>query len=86
MLRRQKISKHIFILAGSHKQASYFARTKSLLPSHWTFLHRSEQLSGLRGRPYIKYGTLENLKGVDAIMDMIALQEMQECADVHPLT
>ena len=76
------MTKHIFILAGSHKEAAHMAREKGLHPRNWTFLHKPEQLRGLRGNPYIRYGAWRHQRFINDIERMLVEREMQECTDV----
>jgi hypothetical protein len=75
--------KHIFILAGSHKEAAFLARDKGLNPMNWTYLYKPEQLLGLRSKPYIRYGTWYKQRFISDIEDMLVSREMQECSDVR---
>jgi hypothetical protein len=77
------MAKHIFILAGSHKQAADFAREKKLHPQNWTFLYKAEQLRGWSKSHFIRYGTWRNLRDIDAIEEMIINRQAKECTDVR---
>ena len=77
------MAKHIFILAGSHKQAADFARDKNLHPSNWTFLHSTEQVRGWHSGHFIRYGTWENLRNLEAIEELLKIRKFKECSDVR---
>lgn len=80
-LRRPK---HIFIFAGSHCQASEFARYKRLHPSNWTYLHKPEQLRGMsRGMLVIKVGTWYRNKKTCDIERVAEAREALWCSDVN---
>lgn len=76
------MGKHIFIFAGSHKQAAEFARSKGLHQQHWTFINKPEQLRGLRGCWFIKYGTYYNHRFYSEILDMLIERDFKEASDV----
>lgn len=76
------MTRHIFILAGSHHEANCMAIEKGLHPSNWTFLYRPDQLRGLRGSSYIRFGNWRNLRFIDVIERMMVEREMVECTDV----
>ena len=76
------MDKHIFILAGSHKQAANMAREKELHPQNWTFLYKADQLRGIRGKPYIKYGAWWEQRFINDIELMLVEREMIECTEV----
>ena len=74
----EKQKPHIFILAGSYKEARCLARKTGLGPRNWTLLDRPEKLRGLRGGSYIRFGSWFNLKDIREIEHRIAEQEMTE--------
>ena len=74
--------RHIFIYAGSHRQAADFAREKSLHPQNWTFLYKPEQLRGIRGRHFIRCGTWFEHPRRREIDNMLIEREMKEASDV----
>lgn len=75
--------KHIFIFAGSHCQASEFARYKQLHPSNWTYLHRPNQLHGVsKNMLIIKVGTWYMNKKVYDIEEVATAREAVWCTDV----
>lgn len=79
------MAKHIFILAGSHRQAVNFARENSLWPQHWTFLHNENQLRGLYEPYYIKTGHWFSLKNIDIIEQMLHERKAIECKSITVL-
>lgn len=76
------MSRHIFIFAGSHKEAAYLAKEKKLHPSNWTFLYKPEQLRGLTGGHFIRYGAYANSHRCIDIECMLIERKMIECTDV----
>lgn len=74
--------RHIYIYAGSHKQAADFAREKDLHPSNWTFLYRKDQLLGIRGGHFIRCGTWFDHPNRRDIDKMLVEREMTEASDV----
>ena len=76
------VGRHIYILAGSQNQASYFAKGKSLHPQNWSFLHKGDQLRGIRGEHYIRVGRWNLLRNIEDIERMILEREMIECTNV----
>jgi len=76
------MSKHIFILAGCHKQAVNFARDNGLWPQHWTYLHNERQLCGLYKPQYIKIGDWRLLKNIDRIEQLLHERKAIECKSV----
>lgn len=77
------MTRHIFILAGSHREANCMAKEKGLHPSNWTFLYKPDQLRGLKGKPYIRYGRWWMLRFIDDIERLLVEREMVECTDVR---
>jgi len=76
------MGKHIFIFAGSHKQAAQFARVKNLHPQHWTFINAPERLRGLRSCWFIKCGTYYEHKFYREISDMLVERCFKEASNV----
>jgi hypothetical protein len=76
------MAKHIFILAGSHRQAADFAREKKLHPQNWTFLYKAEQLRGWSRANFIRCGTWGNLRDISDIEEMIINRQAKECTNV----
>lgn len=74
--------RHIFIYAGSHREAAAFASEKDLHPQNWTFLYKPEQLRGIRGRYFIRCGTWFYHKNRRDMDDMLIEREMKEASDV----
>lgn len=74
--------RHIFIYAGSHKQAAHFAREKGLHPQSWSFLYNKKQLRGIKGRYFIRCGTWFDHPNRIDIDSMLVEREMKEAVDV----
>lgn len=51
------MSKPLYIVAGNHKQAQWLARDLQLAPNQWVYLHRKDQLKGLRYITYTTFGS-----------------------------
>lgn len=79
------MARHIFILAGGHKQAANFARDNGLWPQHWTYLHNERQLCGLYEPHYIKIGDWLLLKNIERIEEMLHERKAIECKSVTVL-
>lgn len=71
-------TRHIYIYAGSHRQAMNFAREKELHPQNWTFLSKPEQLRGIRGSYFIRCGTWFERPNCREIEDMLLEREMKK--------
>lgn len=79
------MSKHIFILAGSHKQAVDFAKANKLWPQHWTFLNNERQLHGIHNPSYIKVDGWQNAVNILSIEKMLKSRNAVECVSVTVL-
>lgn len=75
--------KHIFIFAGSHNQATLFARSRNLHPSSWTYLYRSDSLRGVSEQYFIRIGTWANKRNCSDIETMLKRRKMIEVSDVR---
>jgi len=79
------MSKHIFILAGSHRQAVNYARANNLWPQHWTFLNNESQLRGTHNPSYIKADGWQNAVNTLSIEKMLKSRNAVECVSVTVL-
>jgi hypothetical protein len=70
---------HIFIFAGSQEQATFLAKETEIPRTGWTYLHRPDQLLGLRNGYYILYGTWYENSDAKEIGEMILRAGMMEC-------
>lgn len=49
--------KPLYIVAGNHKQAQWLARDLQLAPNQWVYIHRKDQLKGIRSFLYTTFGS-----------------------------
>lgn len=62
-----KTIKHLWILAGSQREAQTFARERGLNPNDWSYIASVQSLRTYYHIPYVRVGSWESRKDIVAI-------------------
>jgi hypothetical protein len=73
------MDQHVFIVAGSFKQANFLAQEVRLPDTSWTYLRNPNQLLGIRNKFYTFYGTWYTRNDIQKVEEMILRAGLIEC-------
>ena len=69
----------LYIIAGSEKQASRYAKEAGLQYKDWTYIYHFQQLCGIRhGSKYVKVGTWDKNPNINKIMLRLEMLKAEE--------
>lgn len=68
----------VFVLAGSFQQSEYWRKRYGYSRRVWVFLHDPRQLAGTQHPRYVRLGTWDTQRGLEAILQQLQICQAEE--------